>query len=258
MHSFRYPAVDRRVKIVPPAAAPSPGSAPTCSKGGTSALRPLAPPRIRTHRRSEPNHVAVRIDEHALVLAPLGVLREPHIASGRKPSLGQCVGILDEQVGGRPPVYSRIEVRLHAEMNLRAIKGDEAVPAAVPVADIETKPAVVGKGSNQAANWKDRRYSRTHECNLPPGAARCRPAAGRSAVAAMLDDARGWRLAEMRKRRGMTQEQVAVRMGVSVARVSQIESGDVSTQDVLSRFVAALGGTLKLIADFGDEQLKLA
>ena len=79
-----------------------------------------------------------------------------------------------------------------------------------------------------------------------------------TAVAAMLDDARGWRLAEMRKRRGLTQEQVAVRMGISVARVSQIESGDVSTQDVLSRFVAALGGTLKLIADFGDEQLKLA
>jgi transcriptional regulator with XRE-family HTH domain len=70
--------------------------------------------------------------------------------------------------------------------------------------------------------------------------------------------ARGWRLAEMRKRRGMTQEQVAARMGVSVARVSQIERGDVSTQDVLNRFVAALGGTLKLIADFGDEQLKIA
>ena len=32
----------------------------------------------------------------------------------------------------------------------------------------------------------------------------------------------------------------------------------VSTQDVLNRFVAALGGTLKLIADFGDEQLKIA
>jgi DNA-binding transcriptional regulator YiaG len=42
-----------------------------------------------------------------------------------------------------------------------------------------------------------------------------------SAVAAMLDDARGWRLADMRKRRGMTQEQVATRMGISVARVSQ-------------------------------------
>ena len=69
---------------------------------------------------------------------------------------------------------------------------------------------------------------------------------------------RGFCVGKMRKRRGMTQEQVAIRMGVSVARISQIESGDVSTQDVLSRFVAALGGTLKLIADFGDEQLKLA
>ena len=77
-------------------------------------------------------------------------------------------------------------------------------------------------------------------------------------VAAMLDGARGWRLADMRKRRGMTQEQVAIRMAVSVARVSQIESGDVSTQDVLNRYVSALGGTLKLIADFGDEQLKIA
>jgi transcriptional regulator with XRE-family HTH domain len=74
----------------------------------------------------------------------------------------------------------------------------------------------------------------------------------------MLDDACGWRLAEMRKRRGMTQEQVAVRMGVSIARISQIERGDVSTQDVLNRYVSALGGTLKLIADFGDEQLKIA
>jgi hypothetical protein len=44
-------------------------------------------------------------------------------------------------------------------------------------------------------------------------------------------------------------------MRVPVTRVSQIGSGDASTRDVLSRFVAALGGTLKLIA---DEQLKLA
>ena len=95
----------------------------------------------------------------------------------------------------------------------------------------------------------------------PSGLTGChgrRPEGFDAAVAAMPDDARGWRLAEMRKRRGMTQEQVAARMGVSVARVSQIESGDVSTQDVLSRFIAALGGTLKIVADFGDEQLKLA
>ncbi len=60
-----------------------------------------------------------------------------------------------------------------------------------------------------------------------------------AAVAAMLDDARGWRLAEMRKRRGMTQEQVAVRMGVSVARVSQIESGDAGVWAARSGRVSA-------------------
>ncbi|MDI1464619.1 helix-turn-helix transcriptional regulator [Catellatospora sp. KI3] len=79
-----------------------------------------------------------------------------------------------------------------------------------------------------------------------------------AAMGQMLAQARGWRLAEMRQRRSMTQEQVATRMGVSVARVSQIENGDVATQDVLNRYITALGGTLKLIADFGDEQLKVA
>jgi hypothetical protein len=43
---------------------------------------------VRVHRRAEPDHVAVGIDEHALVLTPFGVLREPHIASGRTPGLG--------------------------------------------------------------------------------------------------------------------------------------------------------------------------
>lgn len=83
-------------------------------------------------------------------------------------------------------------------------------------------------------------------------------AAFEAGVGEMLDQARGWRLAELRKRREMTQEQVATRMEISVARVSQIEAGDVSTQDVLARYISALGGTLKLIADFGDEQLKVA
>jgi hypothetical protein len=31
---------------------------------------------------------------------------------------------------------------------------------------------------------------------------------------------------------------------ISIARVSQIENGDVSTQEVLNRFITALGGTL--------------
>ena len=35
-------------------------------------------------------------------------------------------------------------------------------------------------------------------------------------------------------------------MGVSAARVFQLERGDVSTQEVLNCYVSALGGTLKL------------
>ena len=58
--------------------------------------------------------------------------------------------------------------------------------------------------------------------------------------------------------RGISQKQVAARMEISVAHVSQIEPGGVSTQDALNRYVSALGGTLELIADFGDGQLKIA
>jgi DNA-binding XRE family transcriptional regulator len=83
------------------------------------------------------------------------------------------------------------------------------------------------------------------------------PEAFAAGVQRLKDQAQGWRLAEMRKHRHLTQAQVAKRMEVSVARVSQIEKGDVSTRDVLDRYVSALGGTLMLVADFGDELLKV-
>jgi DNA-binding XRE family transcriptional regulator len=73
----------------------------------------------------------------------------------------------------------------------------------------------------------------------------------------MLAEVRGWRLAEIRRRRGLTQAQVASRMGVGKSRISQIERGNVSTRDVLDRYVEALGGRLSLMADFGDELLRV-
>jgi transcriptional regulator with XRE-family HTH domain len=41
----------------------------------------------------------------------------------------------------------------------------------------------------------------------------------------MLKNARGWRLAELRRRPGITQEQVATRMGVSVADSCSAQAG---------------------------------
>jgi transcriptional regulator with XRE-family HTH domain len=55
----------------------------------------------------------------------------------------------------------------------------------------------------------------------------------------------------------LTQREVATAMGVTIGRISQIESGDLSGIDVLDRYVAAIGGTLELVANFGEEQVKV-
>lgn len=68
---------------------------------------------------------------------------------------------------------------------------------------------------------------------------------------------RAYKLAEIRKARHLTQEQIAATLGVTKARVSQIEHGQVDRAAIqgLASYVAALGGHLELIANFGDERL---
>src|SRR5208283_3287856 len=54
----------------------------------------------------------------------------------------------------------------------------------------------------------------------------------------------GYHLAQMRKQRGLTQADVARAMGVSQARVSRMEHGDVEKMQVesVAAYVAAIGG----------------
>ena len=66
-----------------------------------------------------------------------------------------------------------------------------------------------------------------------------------------------YRLARFRAELGVTQAQVAERMGVTKSRVSQIERGEVSTVDVIARYVRAIGGQLQISAVFGDEHVVL-
>jgi ribosome-binding protein aMBF1 (putative translation factor) len=73
----------------------------------------------------------------------------------------------------------------------------------------------------------------------------------------MLAQARGHQLAETRKQLGLGQKQIAAAMAVSIARVSQIEHGDVTSFEVIARYVEALGGRLDLVADFGDRTVRL-
>ena len=68
----------------------------------------------------------------------------------------------------------------------------------------------------------------------------------------LLATARGHRLADIRRSRGLTQQDIAEKMHVTKGRVSQIEQGKISGHDVLSRYVAALGGRLHQSIYFDD------
>lgn len=97
---------------------------------------------------------------------------------------------------------------------------------------------------NSYVNWKDIRAEHVAR------------AGGEQAVEAgkqeLLNEMLGQRLAEIRRARGLTQQQVAERMGVTKGRVSQIEQGRISGQDVLARFAEALGGRLHQAIYFDD------
>jgi transcriptional regulator with XRE-family HTH domain len=67
------------------------------------------------------------------------------------------------------------------------------------------------------------------------------------------------RLAEIRKHRRITQQDLAETLGVSQSRVSQIErqSVDDTVLSTLAAYVEALGASVLVIADFGEEQFVL-
>ncbi|GLZ41463.1 XRE family transcriptional regulator [Actinokineospora sp. NBRC 105648] len=70
----------------------------------------------------------------------------------------------------------------------------------------------------------------------------------------------GFRLAQLRQDVNLSQAEVAQRMGISQPRVSRLESGDIGQMEVdtLSRYVLALGGRLRLVADFEDHDVNVS
>ena len=78
-----------------------------------------------------------------------------------------------------------------------------------------------------------------------------------SAVEAQMS---GYPLRQLRKSQGLSQEQLAERMGVSQRRVSAIERGKVDRSEVatIRSYVTALGGELKLVAQIGETSTLIA
>jgi DNA-binding XRE family transcriptional regulator len=84
-------------------------------------------------------------------------------------------------------------------------------------------------------------------------------AAGRVAAATRREAyVRGHQLAEMRQAAGLTQADLAEALGVTQARISKIEHGDISGIDVIRAYVTALGGHVELVATVGDRSWKVA
>jgi len=77
----------------------------------------------------------------------------------------------------------------------------------------------------------------------------------------MHDAVQAQRLADIRRAHGhMRQADVAAIMGVSQARVSKLESGDLSRTELgtLQSYIAAIGGQLKIVAEFDERTVELS
>jgi len=62
----------------------------------------------------------------------------------------------------------------------------------------------------------------------------------------------------MRKAAGLTQSYVADALGVSQARISKIEHGEIAGIETIRTYVEALGGRIELVARLGDKSWKVA
>lgn len=73
----------------------------------------------------------------------------------------------------------------------------------------------------------------------------------------ILGEQRAYKLAEIRKGQHVTQAILAAEMAISQARVSKIETSDLSRTELgtLQSYVEHLGGRLKVVAEFGDETI---
>ena len=69
-----------------------------------------------------------------------------------------------------------------------------------------------------------------------------------------------YRLVEVRKARGLTQQQVATIMGISQRRVSAIERGDLDRSELttLRTYIEALGGQIHIVAEFDEVTTQIA
>jgi predicted XRE-type DNA-binding protein len=112
---------------------------------------------------------------------------------------------------------------------------------------------------SDAVRWEDARRAareRREAAGLPVRTA----AEKQEAMGRLVSEVRAYKLAEIRREQALTQREVAASMGVSAPRVSAIEHGMLDRAELatLRSYVEALGGRLRVVADFGDAEYTVA
>lgn len=76
----------------------------------------------------------------------------------------------------------------------------------------------------------------------------------------MLAEVRAYRLRELREQAGLTQAQLAARIGVGQRQVSKIEHGDLDSAKIgtIRSYLEAVGGELALEYVIGDQRVQVA
>ncbi|RKN43115.1 XRE family transcriptional regulator [Streptomyces hoynatensis] len=110
-----------------------------------------------------------------------------------------------------------------------------------------------------AVSWEETKR-RARERRAAAGLPVRSSAEKREAMDRLVAEVRAHRLAEIRQEQALTQRAVATAMGVSAPRVSAIEHGDIDRAELatLRSYVEALGGRLRVVADFGDAEFTVA
>lgn len=68
----------------------------------------------------------------------------------------------------------------------------------------------------------------------------------------------GYHLREIREEQGLTQAQVAASVGISQARVSQIERGEIHNLETMRTYAAALGARITVSIEYGNRTIGAA
>lgn len=108
----------------------------------------------------------------------------------------------------------------------------------------------------QYSNWAEaKRRIRENQAGTSDVEWESRKQAARTATEAYVV---GHHLREIREEQGLTQTQVAKLLGISQARVSQIERGEIHHLETMRSYAEALGARITVTIEYGDRTVGAA